>query len=68
MSSSTGCRTPTRFGGSGDVEPIVTLVDAVDRELSIAQLSSAFLGSDIILAEHDAFPRSRKTVPARYGG
>ena len=41
--------------GHGDLEPILTLVDAVDRELSTAQLSSAFGGNDVILAEHDAF-------------
>ncbi len=41
--------------GIGDLEPILTLVDAVDRELSTAQLASAFSGNDVILAEHDAF-------------
>jgi len=41
--------------GKGDLAPILTLVDAVDRELAASQLSSAFSGSDVILAEHDAF-------------
>ncbi len=41
--------------GRGDIAPILTLVDAADRELSAAQLSSAFSGSDVVLAEHDAF-------------
>ncbi len=54
---------PDRFWGSGDIEPILTLVDAVDRELSIAQLSSAFLGNDIILAEHDAFSEEPENRP-----
>lgn len=54
---------PDAFWGYGDIEPILTLVDAVDRELSIAQLSSAFLGSDIILAEHDAFSEEPENRP-----
>ena len=41
--------------GRGDLEPILTLVDAVDRELASGQLASAFSGNDVILAEHDAF-------------
>lgn len=54
---------PDGFWGTGDLEPILTLVDAVDRELSIAQLSSAFTGSDIILAEHDAFSEEPENRP-----
>ena len=54
---------PDLFWGTGDIEPILTLVDAVDRELSVAQLSSAFLGSDIILAEHDAFSEEPENRP-----
>ncbi len=54
---------PDGFWGSGDIEPILTLVDAVDRELSVAQLASAFYGSDIILAEHDAFSEEPENRP-----
>jgi hypothetical protein len=54
---------PDSIWGTGDIEPIVTLVDAVDRELSIAQLSDAFYGSDIILAEHDAFSEEPENRP-----
>lgn len=54
---------PDRFWGIGDIEPIIMLVDAVDRELSIAQLSSAFMGSDVILAEYDAFSEEPENRP-----
>ncbi len=54
---------PDSFWGTGDLEPILTLVDAVDRELSIAQLSSAFTGSDVILAEYDAFSEEPENRP-----
>ncbi len=59
------CRTanPDGFWGIGDLEPILTLVDAADRELSIAQLSSAFTGSDVILAEYDAFAEEPENRP-----
>ncbi len=49
--------------GRSDIEPALPLVDAVDRELAASQLQSAFTGSDIILAEHDAFSQNPEQRP-----
>jgi len=49
--------------GSSDVLPALSLVDAVDRELAQAQLSGAFSGSDVILAEQDAFATPPENRP-----
>ena len=49
--------------GRSDLEPALPLVDAVDRELAAAQLQSAFTGSDVILAEHDAFAQNPEQRP-----
>ena len=49
--------------GSSDVLPALPLVDAVDRELAQAQLSAAFSGSDVILAEQDAFASPPENRP-----
>lgn len=49
--------------GHSDLEPALPLVDAVDRELAAAQLQSAFTGSDVILAEHDAFAQNPEIRP-----
>ena len=40
--------------GKSELEPILPLVDAADRELAFAQLNSAFSSNDIILAEENA--------------
>ena len=49
--------------GRSDLEPALPLVDAADRELAMAQLQSAFTGSDVILAEHDAFAQNPEQRP-----
>ncbi len=54
---------PDSIWGVSELESILTLVDAIDRELSITQLSSAFYGSDIILAEQDAFSEEPEQRP-----
>lgn len=49
--------------GRSDLEPALPLVDAIDRELAIAQLQSAFTGSDVILSEYDAFSEPPELRP-----
>ena len=41
--------------GKSELEAIVPLIDAADRELAFAQLNSAFMSNDIIMAEENAF-------------
>lgn len=41
--------------GKSELEQIIPLIDAKDRELTFAQLNSAFASNDIILAEENAF-------------
>lgn len=41
--------------GRSELEPIIPLIDATDRQLAFAQLNAAFSASDIILAEENAF-------------
>lgn len=40
--------------GKSELEPIIPLIDASDRELAYAQLNSAFSSNDIIIAEENA--------------
>ncbi len=40
--------------GKSELEEIIPLIDAKDRELAFAQLNSAFASNDIILAEENA--------------
>ncbi len=40
--------------GKSELEPIIPLIDASDRELAFAQLNSAFSSNDIIVAEENA--------------
>lgn len=41
--------------GKSELEMLIPLIDAADRELTFAQLNSAFTSNDIILAEENAF-------------
>lgn len=41
--------------GKSELEQIIPLIDAADRELTFAQLNSAFCSNDVILAEENAF-------------
>lgn len=41
--------------GKSELEPIIPLIDATDRQLAFAQLNAAFSASDVILAEENAF-------------
>ncbi len=40
--------------GKSELEQIIPLIDAIDREMAYAQLNSAFSSNDIILAEENA--------------
>ena len=41
--------------GKSELEPIIGLIDAADRDLTFAQLNAAFHSNDVILAEENAF-------------
>lgn len=41
--------------GRSEIEPIIPLIDAADRQLVFAQLNTAFSASDILLCEENAF-------------
>ncbi len=41
--------------GKSELEPIIPLIDAADRQLAFAQLNSAFFANDILLYEENAF-------------
>lgn len=41
--------------GKSELEPIIPIIDAADRELTFAQLNAAFNSNDIIVAEENAF-------------
>ncbi len=41
--------------GKSELEPIIPLMDAADRQLAFAQLNSAFFANDILLYEENAF-------------
>ncbi len=50
------CKVPNEdtIWGKSELESIIPLIDAADRELSFAQLNSAFCSNDIIVAEENA--------------
>lgn len=52
--------------GKSELEPIIPLIDAADRELYFAQYNAAFTSNDIILAEENAF--SDDTPPSNVPG
>ena len=52
--------------GKSELEPIIPLIDAADRELLFAQLNAAFNSNDIILAEENAF--AADSVPTNAPG
>ncbi len=41
--------------GKSELEMLIPLIDAADRELTFAQLNSAFCSNDIVLCEENAF-------------
>ncbi len=41
--------------GKSELEPIIPLIDAADRQLLFAQLNTAFFANDILLYEENAF-------------
>lgn len=41
--------------GKSELEQLVPLIDAADRDLTFAQLNAAFCSNDVILAEENAF-------------
>ena len=41
--------------GKSELEPIIGLIDAADRDLTFAQLNAAYNSNDVILAEENAF-------------
>ena len=41
--------------GKSELEQLIPLIDAADRELTFAQLNAAFCSNDVILAEENAF-------------
>ena len=51
------CKTPNENSvwGKSELEQIIPLIDAADRELAFAQLNSAFMSNDIIITEENAF-------------
>lgn len=44
-----------RLWGKSELEPLIGLIDAADRDLTFAQLNAAFSSNDVILAEENAF-------------
>lgn len=52
--------------GKSELEPIIGLIDAADRDLTFAQLNAAFHSNDVILAEENAF--SDGEVPGQFAG
>ncbi len=62
----TGCRmypfvvygkipTDGSLWGKSELEQLIPLIDAADRELTFAQINAAFTSNDVILAEENAF-------------
>lgn len=51
------CKTPNEGSvwGKSELEQLIPLIDAADRELTFAQLNGAFGSNDVILAEENAF-------------
>ncbi|MBQ9745731.1 MAG: hypothetical protein IJW21_02790 [Clostridia bacterium] len=43
------------FWGKSELEEIIPLIDAADRQLAFAQLNSAFFANDILVYEENAF-------------
>lgn len=41
--------------GKSELEPLIPLIDAADRDLAFAQYNAAFTACDVILAEENAF-------------
>lgn len=41
--------------GKSEIEPLIPLIDAADRQLAFAQLNTAFSANDILLCEENAF-------------
>ncbi len=41
--------------GKSELEPIIPLIDAADRQLAFAQLNAAFFANDILMYEENAF-------------
>jgi plasmid stabilization system protein ParE len=41
--------------GKSELEPIIPLIDAADRQLAFAQLNSAFFANDVLIYEENAF-------------
>lgn len=44
-----------RIWGKSELEPIIPLIDAADRQLLFAQLNTAFFAGDILVYEENAF-------------
>ena len=49
-------RDETQFYNRSELSPILTLVDAADRELAMGILNDAFMANDIVLVEDGALP------------
>lgn len=51
------CKIPNEgsIWGKSELEQLIPLIDAADRELTFAQLNSAFCSNDVIIAEENAF-------------
>lgn len=47
-------RDETQFWNKSEIEPIVSMVDAADRQLAFAQLNDAMTAADIVLKEEGA--------------
>jgi hypothetical protein len=43
------------FWGKSELEEIIPLIDAADRQLAFAQLNSAFFANDVLIYEENAF-------------
>lgn len=41
--------------GKSELEPIIPLIDAADRQLALAQLNTAFSANDVVVYEENAF-------------
>lgn len=41
--------------GKSELEPIIPLIDAADRQLALAQLNTAFAANDVVVYEENAF-------------
>lgn len=53
-------RDETQFWNKSELEPIISMVDAADRELAMGQLNDAMMANDIVLIEDGALAKGEE--------